>query len=171
MEAGPCRRPYCIIGKPDHAGCPLQGSTYMWKPVYAGGLIVCVREARRSERPGVKYTVSYMEACPCWRPHWIQLGNQTMRGATCNDLHTYGSRSMPGAISCVQGKPDRAGGPVINTLYDTWKLVHVGGHIVCNWEARHYGWPTRRIYINVDAGQCRRPCCVYKGSPTNWDAR
>ena len=32
------------------------------------------------------------------------------------DLHTYGSRSMPEASLCEQGKPDNAGGPVINAL-------------------------------------------------------
>ena len=38
-------------GKPDNAGGPLERSTYTWKPVYAGGLIVCTREARQSGRP------------------------------------------------------------------------------------------------------------------------
>ena len=72
---------------------------------------------------------------------------------------------------CVYGKPDKAGGPVINTLWDTWKPVHAGGHIVYNWEARQRGRPTRRIYIHVEAGLCRRPNCVFKGSPTKREAR
>ena len=68
-------------GKPDNAGGPLQGSTYTWKPVYAGDLIVCIREARQSGRPGDKYTVRYMEAGPGRRPYCIQLGSPTMREA------------------------------------------------------------------------------------------
>ena len=35
------------------------------RPVYTGGLIVCIREARQSGRPGDKYTVRYMEVGPC----------------------------------------------------------------------------------------------------------
>ena len=51
-----------ISEKPDNAGGPLSGSTYTWKPVCAGGLIVCIWEARQSGRPGDKYKVRYMEA-------------------------------------------------------------------------------------------------------------
>ena len=72
---------------------------------------------------------------------------------------------MPEALLCVQGKPDKAGGPVIDTMQDTWRLAQAGGHIVCNWEARQCGRPTRRIHIHTEAGLCRRPYCVYKGSP------
>ena len=69
------------IGKPGKAGGPLQGSAYTWKPVYAGCLIVCIREARQSGRPGDQYTVRYMEAGPCGRPYCIHLGSPTMREA------------------------------------------------------------------------------------------
>ena len=50
------------------------------------------------------------------------------------DLHTYGSRSMPEASLSEQGKPDNAGGPVINTLSYTWNLVYAGFFYI--WEAR-----------------------------------
>ena len=104
------------IGKPDNAGGPLERFTYTWKPVYVGGLIVSIREARQSGRPGDKYTVRYMEDGPCRRPHCIQLGSPTMREAHYQDLHTHGSRSMPEAIWCTSGKPGKAGGPVIQPL-------------------------------------------------------
>ena len=52
-----------------------------WKPVYAGGLIVPIREGRQSGRPGDNYTVRYFEAGPCRRPYWIPLGSPTMREA------------------------------------------------------------------------------------------
>ena len=68
-------------GKPDDAGGPPQGSTYTWKPVYAGCHSVCIWEARQSGRPGDKYTVRYMEAGPCRRPYCVQLGSPTMREA------------------------------------------------------------------------------------------
>ena len=103
-------------GKPDDAGGPPLGSIYTWKPVYAGGLTVCIWEARQSGRPGDKYTVRYMEAGPCRRPYSIHLGSPTMREAHYQDLYTHGSRCVPEALLCVYGKPDKAGGPVINTL-------------------------------------------------------
>ena len=57
-EAGLCRRPCCKqLEKPDNAGGPLPGSTYTWKPVYAGGLAVCTWEAQQSGRPGDKNTL------------------------------------------------------------------------------------------------------------------
>ena len=62
------------------------------------------------------YTVRYMEASPCRRPYCIQLGSPTMREAHYKDLHTHGSRSMPEALLWVEGKPDEAGDPVIDTL-------------------------------------------------------
>ena len=52
----------------------------------------------------------------CRRPYGTRLGSSTLRDAHCKDLHTYGSWSMPEALLCVKGKPDQAGGPVINTL-------------------------------------------------------
>ena len=87
------------------------------------------------------------------------------------DIHTNGNRSMPEALLCVYGKPDRAGGQVINTGKDTWRPVHAGGHIVYNWEARQRGRPTTRIYIDIKGGLGRRPHCVYMGSPTEREAR
>ena len=55
------------------------------------------------------------------------------------DLHTNGSRSMPEAFWGVNGKPDAAGGPVINARHDSWKPVHAGGHIVYIRESRLNG--------------------------------
>ena len=102
MEAGLCRKPYCMHrGKPDIAGGPLQESAYTWKPVSAGGLIVCIREAREIGRPGGEYTVRYMEAGLCRRPYCIHLGSPTLRGAHYKDLHFHGSRSMPEALLCL----------------------------------------------------------------------
>ena len=80
---------------------------------FAGGLIVCVREAQQGGRPCDQYTVRYMEAGPCRRPCCIHLGSPTLREAHCKDPHTHGSRSMPEALLCVEGKPDTAGGPTI----------------------------------------------------------
>ena len=77
---------------------------------------MCTREARQRGRPGDKCTVIYMEAGLCRRPHCRHLGSPTLREAHCMDLHIYGSRSKPEASLCVQGKPDNAGGPVINAL-------------------------------------------------------
>ena len=68
-------------GKPGNAGGPLEGSTYTRKPVYAGGLSVTIREARRSGRPGDKYTVKCMEAGPGRKPYCIQLGSPALREA------------------------------------------------------------------------------------------
>ena len=41
-------------GKPDDAGGPPLGSIYTWKAVYAGGHIVCTREADRAGGPAIK---------------------------------------------------------------------------------------------------------------------
>ena len=68
--------------KPDNAGGPVEGSRHTWKPVYAGGLIVSIREARQSGRPCDKYTVK------------------------------NGSRCMSEALLKTIGKPDNAGGPL-----------------------------------------------------------
>ena len=78
--------------------------------------MVCTWEARQSGRPGDKYTVRHMEGGPCRRPYSIHLGSPTMREAHYQDLYTHGRRSVPEALLCVYGKPDRAGGPVTNTL-------------------------------------------------------
>ena len=97
------------VGKPGKAGGPLQGCTYTRKPVYAGGLVVCIREARQGGRPGDKCNIVYMEAGLCRRPYCKHLGSPTLRDAHYKDLHTYGSWSMPEALLCVKGKPDKAG--------------------------------------------------------------
>ena len=47
--------------KLDTAGDPLPGSTHTWKPVSAGGFIVCEREARQSGRPGDTATLIYID--------------------------------------------------------------------------------------------------------------
>ena len=96
-------------GKPDAAGGPLQGCTYTGKPVYVGSLVVCIREARQSGRPGDKCNIVYMEAGLCRRPYCKHLGSPTLREAHYKDLHTHGSWSMPEALLCVKGKPDKAG--------------------------------------------------------------
>ena len=68
-------------GKPDAAGGPLSGPTFLWKPVVAGGLIGCLREARQSGRPGDNHTRCYMEAGLCRRPYYIQMGSLTLHGS------------------------------------------------------------------------------------------
>ena len=70
-----------ISGKPDNAGGPLEISTYTWKVVYAGGLNVCIREARHSWRPGDQYTVRYMDSGPCGRPYCTPRCSPTIREA------------------------------------------------------------------------------------------
>ena len=75
------------------------------------------------------------------------------------------------ALLCVEGKPDEAGGPVMNTLEDTWKLAHPGGHVVYNWEARQRGRPTAKIDVYMEADLHRKPFCVYAGSLTQREAR
>ena len=72
---------------------------------------------------------------------------------------------------CFGAKPDKGRGPVINTMQDTRKLVHAEGHVVYNWKVQQREKPTARIYIDMEAGLCRRPYCVYKGSPTKREAR
>ena len=81
--------------------------------------------------------IGHMEAGPCRRPYYIQLGSPAMREAHYKNLDTHGSQSMPEVISCILGKPDKAGGPMINT---------------------HIGY--------MEAGPCRRPCHIQLGSPT-----
>ena len=130
-----------ISGKPDNAGGPLQGSTYTWKPVYAGGLIVSIREGRQSGRPGDKHTVKYMEAGPGLRPCGIHLGT------LCD-----------------------AGGPLVEFTY-TWKLVYAGGLIVYLREARQSGRPGDKYTVKyVEAGAGRRPYDIQMGSPTMREA-
>ena len=149
-----------MAGKPDNAGGPLPGLLYTRESVYAGGLAMFEWDARRSGRPGDKYMARLMETGQCRRPSSIWLGSPTMREAHWMDLHTHGCRSMPKSFWSVNGKPDRAGGPIIITRYDSWKPVHAGGHIVYNREARQCRRPIGWIYIQMEAGPCRRPLGV-----------
>ena len=50
--------------------------------------------------------------------------------------------------------------------YEARRPVDAGGHVLINLEARQCGRPTRRIYIDMEGGQGRRPHHVYKGSPS-----
>ena len=59
---------------------------------------------------------------------------------------------------------------MINTLEDTGKPVHAGGHIVYDWEARQYGRPTTGLDRDVEASLCPRPYCVPEGRPTMREA-
>ena len=117
------------------------------------------------------------------------------------DLHIYGSRSKPEASLCVEGKPEEAGGPVMNTLQYTWKSVHVGGHTVGLWgnptlqEAHRvdlhmqgsqskleapwcvHGKPDKAggpvmnaLQKNIGVSSCRRPYCRHLGSLTLQEA-
>ena len=95
------------VGKPGKEGGPLQGCTYTRKPVYAGGRVVCIREARQGGRPGDKFTIVYMEAGLCRRPSCKHLRSPTLRDAHCKDVHTYGSWSMPEALLCVKRPPTK----------------------------------------------------------------
>ena len=52
----------CTTGRPDNAGCPLRESTYTWKPVYAGGLILCSREFQTRGQSFEKFDVRDMDA-------------------------------------------------------------------------------------------------------------
>ena len=79
--------------KPGTAGGALEGSTYIWKPVYAGGLTVCVWEARQSGRPADKYMVRCLEAGPSRRPKMY-----------------------------IAGKPDKTEYTMILRLHHTWRM-------------------------------------------------
>ena len=94
-----------------------------------------------------------MEAGLCRRPYCSHLGSPTLREAHRMDLHTYGSRSMPEASLSEQGKPDNAGGPVINTLSYTWNLVYAGFFT--------YGKPgkTRGSVIKLSNIHGKQHCC------------
>ena len=62
-------------------------------------------------------------------------------------------------------KPDAAGGPLQGCTY-TGKPVHAGS-LVCIREARQSGRPGDKYIITyMEAGLCRRPCCIHLGSPT-----
>ena len=102
---------------------------------------MCTREARQGGRPGHEYTVTYMEAGLCRRPYSRHQGSPALREAYCKDQHVHGSRSMPEASVCVQGKPDKARGLFMNMRQHTWKPFHAGGHIVDVWDARRSGRP------------------------------
>ena len=59
---------------------------------------------------------------------------------------------MPEALFCEQGKSDKAAGPMINILQDTWKPVYAGSHLVYNQEARQRRRPVTWIYICMEVG-------------------
>ena len=101
-------------GKLDHAGGPLRGSTYTCKAVSVGGLVVIYGKPDRAGGPVLKYTARYTEAGLCRRPYSRGLGSPSMRETHYQDLPICGCRRTPAAVSCVHGKPDRAGGPVMN---------------------------------------------------------
>ena len=77
--------------------------------------MVCTWEARQSGRPVDNYTIIYLDAGLCRRPYCIQLGSPTLREAHYQDLHMHGSRSMPEALLCVKGKPEKSGRPGDNS--------------------------------------------------------
>ena len=85
-------------GKPDAAGDPLSGPTFLWKPVVAGGRVGCLRKARQSEWPSAKQTVHYMEVGLCWRPYFKKMGSLTLQEASYKPLHIFGSHSTPQAL-------------------------------------------------------------------------
>ena len=70
-----------ILGRPAAEGQIPALSKSLSDSVYAGGLMVCIREARQSGRPGDQYTIIYMEAGLCRRPHCIHLGSPARREA------------------------------------------------------------------------------------------
>ena len=72
-------------------------------------------DARQCGRPTRKIYI-HVEAGLCRRPYSGHLGSPAQREDHFKDLHLHGSRPMPEASLCVQGKPDKAGGPVMNTL-------------------------------------------------------
>ena len=125
-------------GKPDSAGDPEPGSTYTWKPVYAGGLMVCVREALQSGRPGDK-----------------------------THCKIHGSRSMPEAIWYTSGKPNNAGGRPPGYTH-TWKPVYAGGLMMRIREARQSGRPGDRIQCKIHGGRSMPEAVLYTtGRPDN----
>ena len=69
------------------------------------------------------------------------------------------------------GSPTEREARRLKTQSDTRRPVLAGGQVVYNWEARRCGRPIRRINIDMEGGQGRRPHCVYKGSPTEREAR
>ena len=85
----------CTTGKLGNAGRPVQESRSTWKPVCAGDLVVCRREARQSGRPCDQYTVRYMEAGPCRWPCGVQLGSPAKRDAQSHiDSNIHGCWDM-----------------------------------------------------------------------------
>ena len=118
----------CTTGKPDTVGGPVPGSTYTWKPVYAGGLMVCVREALQSGRT-------------CDKTH----------------CKIHGSRSMQKAIWYTHGKPNNAGGRSPGSTH-TWKPVSAGGLIVSNGKPDRAGGPITKFTLRyTEARPCGRP--------------
>ena len=96
---------FSTTGKPDAAGGPLSGPTFLWKLVVAGGLVVCIREAGRSGRPSDDHTLFYMEAGLCRRPYYIQMGRLTLQEALIS-ICTYVEAGLRRRPCCVyKGRP------------------------------------------------------------------
>ena len=64
-----------------------------------------------------------------------------------------------------KGSPTKREARFQNMKY-TCKPLYAGDHIAYYWEVRQNERPTIMICIHLEAGLCRRPCCVYKESLT-----
>ena len=62
----------------------------------------------------IKYRLRYTEAGLCRRPYSRGQGSPSRGETHHQDLPIFGSQRTPAAVSCVHGKPDRAGGPLMN---------------------------------------------------------
>ena len=128
-------------GKPNNAGGRPPGYTHTWKPVYAGGLMMRIREARQSGRPGDRIQCKIHGGRSMPEAVLYTTGRPDNAGGPRQDQRRHGRRYRPKALSCVYGKPDTAGGPAIKyTLRYT------------------------------EAGLCRSPYSSYMGSPTPREA-
>ena len=82
----------------------------------------------------------------------MHLGSPTLREAQYRDLHSHGSRSMPEVSLCVQGKPDKAGGPVMRTRRYSSKPVYAGSPVVCLRKTQQNG-KTQHQDLHVRGGR------------------
>ena len=87
------------------------------------------------------------------------------------DQHIHRCWSKPEASLRVQGKPDKAGGLVMNTQSHPRKPVSSGGHDADIEEVRHGGRPTLSTYTCMEVGLSRRPRCVCKERPAKREAQ
>ena len=62
----------------------------------------------------LKYQARNTEARLCWRPSSRGLGSPSVRETHHQNLPIFGCRRSLAAVSCVHGKPDRVGGPLMN---------------------------------------------------------